>query len=133
MTHSAIKLNEAKYGVELRATYGNDVIDLANARYASHCPQSHDEQEQRGHRVIEAFIEAFNEGAGDPASSLAMNACELHKQWLLFYWDPTMYSAQAHAGLGELYVADERFVAFYDQHAPGLSKFIRDALQQFCQ
>ena len=32
-----------------------------------------------------------------------------------------------HRGLGEMYVADERFAANYDSVAPGLAAYIRDA------
>jgi hypothetical protein len=33
-----------------------------------------------------------------------------------------------HTCLGEMYVADERFTAFYDAVRPGLAVFLRDAI-----
>jgi MerR family transcriptional regulator, thiopeptide resistance regulator len=33
-----------------------------------------------------------------------------------------------HRGLGEMYVADPRFTAHYEQQAPGLAQYVRDAL-----
>ncbi len=31
-------------------------------------------------------------------------------------------------GLAQMYTDDERFTAYYDQHQPGLTKFLRDAV-----
>lgn len=33
-----------------------------------------------------------------------------------------------HRGLGEMYVADARFTTQYDQVAPGLAQWLRDAI-----
>jgi hypothetical protein len=43
-----------------------------------------------------------------------------------------MYSPQAHKALGEMYVADERFTAYYDKIAVGATEFLRDALNVYC-
>ena len=41
------------------------------------------------------------------------------------------YSLEAFAGLGEMYVADERFTKNIDQFGEGLSVFMRDAMKVF--
>ena len=38
------------------------------------------------------------------------------------------YSPEAHAGLAEMYIADERFTAYYDKAVKGGTKFLRDAI-----
>jgi hypothetical protein len=63
---------------------------------------------------------------GDPGSELAQRAADLHRQWLSFSWDT--YSKEAHAGLAQMYVDDERFRAYYDQEQPGTAAFLRDAI-----
>jgi hypothetical protein len=68
---------------------------------------------------------------GDPAGELAQKACELHRKWLMHTWKD--YSKQAHLNLGEMYVADARFSAYYDAIAPGCAIFLRDALKVYCQ
>jgi hypothetical protein len=50
----------------------------------------------------------------------------LHRQWLSFYWDS--YSKEAHAGIAQMYVDDERFAAYYDAKQPGGAKCLRDAV-----
>ena len=38
------------------------------------------------------------------------------------------YSKEAHAGLAQMYVDDERFTAHYDEKQPGTAAFLRDAI-----
>ena len=70
------------------------------------------------------MAEAFK--TGDPAGELAQKAADLHKQWLTYYWKE--YSKEAHAGLAQMYVDDERFTAYYDKEQPGTAEFLRDAI-----
>lgn len=63
---------------------------------------------------------------GDPAGPLAQKAADLHRQWLSFYWDN--YTKEAHAGVAQMYVDDERFKAYYDRNQPGTAEFLRDAV-----
>jgi MerR family transcriptional regulator, thiopeptide resistance regulator len=35
---------------------------------------------------------------------------------------------QMHTCLGEMYVQDERFTAYYEQISPGLARYLRDAI-----
>jgi hypothetical protein len=63
---------------------------------------------------------------GNPAGELAQEVAKMHKKWLCFYWSE--YSKEAHAGLAQMYVDDERFTAYYDKEQPGSAKFLRDAI-----
>ena len=38
------------------------------------------------------------------------------------------YNKEAHAGLADMYVADERFRAYYDQDCEDGAEFLRDAI-----
>ncbi|MET7289092.1 MerR family transcriptional regulator [Streptomyces sp. NPDC005573] len=65
--------------------------------------------------------------AGEPASGpAAMDMAEEHRlhigKW--FYDCPHAM----HRSLGEMYVADERFKAFYDSMRPGLAEHLREAI-----
>ena len=40
----------------------------------------------------------------------------------------TNYDAAKHKGVAELYIADERFTAYYDREVPGCAQFLRDAV-----
>ena len=80
--------------------------------------------EKLGQMVLDTLKEALP--TGDPASELAQKTADLHRQWLSFSWDK--YSKEAHAGLAQMYVDDERFTAYYDQVQPGAAEFLRDAI-----
>lgn len=87
--------------------------------------EEHDTVEKLSEQLIETLALAFQ--TGDPASDIAQKAADLHRQWLTFYWNE--YSKEAHAGLAQMYVADERFTAYYDKEQPGTAAFLRDAIQ----
>ncbi|UAL47634.1 MerR family transcriptional regulator [Sutcliffiella horikoshii] len=116
--------NEAKYGKEVRGKYGNETMDKSNAKLKGMSKNQYEQGEKLGEEVLKVLNEAFK--TGDPAGELAQKAADLHRQWLGFYWDS--YSKEAHAGLAQMYVDDERFTAFYDKEQPGTAEFLRDAI-----
>lgn len=122
-----IEENEEKYGTEIREKYGDDTVNRSNAKLESMTEAEYAEVE----RLQEEMFAALREGmaSGDPAGAAAQKAAQLHKEWLTFYWD--QYSKEAHAGLAEMYVADERFKAYYDRHGTGTAEFLRDAIAFF--
>ncbi|MET9733547.1 MerR family transcriptional regulator [Streptomyces sp. NPDC006458] len=61
-----------------------------------------------------------------PAGEAAMNMAEEHRQHICAWFYECPY--EMHQGLGEMYVSDERFKAFYDTMRPGLAKHLRDAI-----
>lgn len=117
--------NEKKYGTEIRERYGDEVITASNQKLKKMTKEAYNRGEELALQVNKAIKEAFQKG--DPSSKDAMKACELHKQWLMLYWPE--YSKEAHRELGEMYVKDERFRAYYDKIAPGSGAFLRDALR----
>ncbi|GGF98418.1 MerR family transcriptional regulator [Paenibacillus aceti] len=119
--------NEQKYGAEIRKKYGDQTIDQANSKLMNMTQEQYDRVKALEDEVISTLLEAYQ--TGDPSSELAQRAADLHKQWLTCYWDS--YSKEAHAGVAQMYVADERFRAYYDQHQPGLAQFLRDAIDVY--
>lgn len=43
------------------------------------------------------------------------------------------YQAAMHKGIAELYVADERFTAYYDKNKSGCARFLRDAVAHWAE
>ncbi|MGI5427611.1 MerR family transcriptional regulator [Streptomyces sp. CA-179760] len=65
--------------------------------------------------------------AGEPATGeTAMDMAEEHRQHICGWFYECSYDV--HRCLGEMYVADERFKAFYDSMRPGLAEHLRDAI-----
>jgi hypothetical protein len=116
--------NEKKYGREARERYGDEAVDRPNKKVLNMTKEQHEELESISRKLTETLRAAFK--TGDPAGELAQKAVDLHRRWLCFYWDE--YSREAHAGLAQMYVEDERFRAYYDKEQPGTAAFLRDAI-----
>lgn len=116
--------NEEKYGEEIRAKYGNEQVDKSNKKIKGMTEEQNAQIEKLGNDVITTLNEAF--ATGDPAGELAQKAADLHRQWLSFFWES--YTKEAHAGIAQMYVDDERFTAYYDKNQPGTATFLRDAV-----
>lgn len=119
-----IQDNEAKYGKEIREKYGDDVVNASNAKLMGFSEGEFAEANELATEIIEALKEAV--GNEEPEGAEGQRIARLHRKWLSFYWKD--YSKQAHGGLAEMYVADERFTAYYDQHKVGAANFLRDAI-----
>jgi MerR family transcriptional regulator, thiopeptide resistance regulator len=98
--------------------------------------QSHDRTARYGPSDWQAITEestAIERGlaqllAGGEAadSEAAMDLAEQHRQHISRWFYGCSY--QIHCGLGEMYLADERFTAHYDATEPGLARYLRDAI-----
>lgn len=116
--------NEAEYGKEVRAKYGDETVDRSNAKVKGMTQEQMDAAEKLAAEIRTALREAC--AAGNPASEQAQKVAGLHKQWLCYFWHE--YSREAHAGLAQMYVDDSRFTAYYDAEQPGCARFLRDAI-----
>jgi DNA-binding transcriptional MerR regulator len=124
--------NEQQYGEEIRAKYGDETIDRSNANLKGMSKEKYAESERLRQELENTLKIACEQG--DPANELAQKACGLHKDWLIFWWgDNVAYSQEAHLAMGQMYVDDPRFTAYYDKIAPGLAAFLLDALKIYCR
>lgn len=119
--------NEAKYGKEIREKYGDEQVEKSNQAFKNMTKEQYEEFEKLGSTILETLKAAF--ATGNPAGELAQKAADLHRQWLTFAWGS--YTKEAHAGVAQMYVDDERFTAYYDKAQPGLAVFLRDAVHLY--
>lgn len=120
-----VEENEKKYGKEIREKYGDKAVDESNAKVLNMTPEQYEEVTRLSEEVLETLAAAFK--TGDPAGELAQKAADLHRRWLCYFWPE--YTKEAHVGVTQMYVDDERFKAYYDAKQPGLAAFLRDAVQ----
>lgn len=119
--------NEAEYGKEIREKYGDDAVNESNRKVMDMSQADMDKANALAQQIKDTLAAAFK--TGDSSGELAQKAAELHKQWLCFYWPK--YTKEAHAGVAQMYVDDERFTAYYDTEQPGTAAFFRDAIHIF--
>ena len=124
-----IQKNEAQYGPELRARYGDALVDRANARLAGLTREQYDAMttlEDEIRRDLTAAVLAGDTPDGPAGRMLA----EKHRRWLSASWEQP-YTPQAHAALAALYTQDKRFTDYYDQAVPGCAAFLRRAVEAY--
>lgn len=126
---SMLDENEKKYGKEIREKYGDERIDSSYAKIKGMSEKAYADSQKLSAQINETLKAAMD--TGDPSSELSQKACELHKEWICMFWKDGTYSKEAHKALGEMYVADERFKAYYNEIADGAAVFLRDALNIF--
>ncbi|SOC18183.1 DNA-binding transcriptional MerR regulator [Ureibacillus xyleni] len=119
--------NEEKYGEEIRGKYGVQVVDASNKKFKGMSEEDYAALEKLGNEILDLLPKAV--ATGDPTSDIAQQLAAKHKEWLTFTWPS--YSKEAHAGLADMYVADERFKAYYDKAVDGGTEFLRDAIHIF--
>lgn len=124
---SVIEENEKKYGSEIREKYGDSKVEESYKKLGNLTKEQWDEVQGLGVQINESLKEAVKDG--NPKGKKAKEVVELHKRWLSFFGD---YQVQAHLGLGQMYVDDERFTAYYDNAAgEGAAVFLRDSIAAY--
>lgn len=119
--------NEAKYGKEIREKYGEETVERSNKKYLNLTEEQMQEMAETEVQLFEK-IGVYLEQP-EIESDVAKEIFRLHKKWLSYTW-PT-YSAEAHKGLGMMYIADERFTAYYDEKHDGAAQVLNDAIQYY--
>jgi DNA-binding transcriptional MerR regulator len=116
-----------QYEAEVEERWGEtDAYQQSRRRTAAYTRDDWLRIKAEGADVERRFAEAM--AAGVPADDeRAMDVAEAHRQHIgRWFYDcpPAM-----HAGLGRMYVEDERFTAHYEQIAPGLAQYVSTAVQ----
>lgn len=122
---SMVEENETAYGKETRKAYGDDVVDKSNEKFLNLSQEEYRTMQETAKELQTKLEEAVRSHA-NPDGQEGKEIALLHKKWLSFTWN--FYSADAHKGLAEMYVADERFTAHYDKEVAGCAQFLRDAI-----
>ncbi|MFJ4617293.1 MerR family transcriptional regulator [Streptomyces sp. NPDC088812] len=78
---------------------------------------------------VDAWSERYTdlmEAGGPPDGEAAMDLAEAHRRHICTWYYECPYDM--HRCLGEMYVSDERFKAFYDSMRPGLAEHLKEAI-----
>lgn len=114
------------YEKEARERWGDEVVDQSNAKLAG---MSGEEQKAMGEKMNAIYRELAALRQESPASEEAQVAI---KEWYDFLnGNFGSYSLDAFRGLGQMYVADERFTKNIDKFGDGLAQFMCEAMAIF--
>lgn len=127
MKEQGLRDFEHEFGEEARSLYGDEAIDASNARMLALTKDEWDAKE-----LLEESIKVqlrIAMATNDPASDAAQELVRMHRRWIDLHWgegyDPEQYFA-----LAEGYLADSRFVKYYDSAAgEGATEFLVKAVR----
>ncbi|WP_071131032.1 MerR family transcriptional regulator [Enterococcus timonensis] len=116
--------NEEKFGQEIRNKYGKETIEKSNEKF--HNLSQADVEKMTA--LEETLWEQLEQVAKtvDYHGAAAKLAYQAHRDWLKFSW-PT-YTIEAHRGLVEMYLSDERFKKYYDQHGENFAQILHNVV-----
>ncbi|MBX6749369.1 MAG: MerR family transcriptional regulator [Micromonosporaceae bacterium] len=116
-----------RYEPEARERWGDGDAYRESARRVAGYTKDDWLRIQRGWAdLMRRFIEALE--AGVPATSQpAMDLAEEHRALITEHFYECTYDI--HVGLAEMYLADDRFRAHYDDQRPGLAQYVHDAIE----
>lgn len=121
MTHEerfkGFDFSENLYEQEARDRWGDEAVDETN--------QKVEEQQEKMNEIYRRLAEIRHLS---PDSQEAQNAIA---KWFDFLNTIGTYSLEAFEGLGEMYVADERFTKNIDQFGKGLANFMKEAMAEY--
>ncbi|MEJ5943913.1 TipAS antibiotic-recognition domain-containing protein [Pseudokineococcus basanitobsidens] len=83
------------------------------------------ERGAREHRELAERLAQHRRGGDAPSAEAVQALVTEHHAGVAEHWTPDRTS---YAGLGDLYVEDERFRSFYDEVEPGLAAYLREAM-----
>jgi DNA-binding transcriptional MerR regulator len=116
----------SKFEEEVKEKWGNTTAYQESARKTARYGKKEWQQ-------IKAEAEAINQDLAQamsagikPADSKPMDLAEKHRKHIDRWFYACAYPM--HRGLGDMYVADERFAQHYDRVKPGLAAYLRDAI-----
>lgn len=122
--------NEVKYGKEIREKYDKETVEASNKKWMNMTEDDLKRMQEIEKEMFESLSKVIENK--DLDSEEAKNVFEKHKAWLCFSWP--VYSEDAHIGLAEMYVADERFAKYYNDRAGSEAvNTLRDIIVKFAK
>ena len=123
--HQLLKENDEKYQDEVISRWGHESYEKSRNAFKHMTEKAYNDFQELGQQIIDALLLTYKEG-NDPASLHAQKAAKLHQEWIKTAWGS--YNSDAHLNVVDMYVNDERFKSYYDNHHEGLAQLLRDSV-----
>lgn len=122
------KDEEEKYAAEAKQRWGHtDAWKQSQERYGKLSAAEKQKIGQAGQELTRQIVARMSEG---PKSDVVQKLIKRHYEGLRVFYDPNL---EMYRGLADMYVADPRFAAYYENFAPGLAQFMQAAMHEFCR
>ena len=125
---SLVQGNEIKFGPEARKLYGSDQVEATHQNMMGLSEEDFARWQALEQQILQQLEEAVAAGL-TAESEEAQQIAHLHRDWLKFTLPG--YTPAQHKGIAQLYIADERFTAYYDRRISGCARLLCDAVQRW--
>lgn len=122
---NTVEQYEQRFGSEARTLYGDEAVDAVQSNILNLTSEQYQEWTNLNNEILEKLEQTVHTKLS-PTSEEGKKITQLHRRWLTI--SDHKYDAQKHKGLAELYVADQRFTAYYDRNLSGCAEFLHDAI-----
>lgn len=121
---------QKKYEDEVKERWGNsDAYRISRERTAKYTKEDWEKINQVQMDNMKELCELYQAGVAydDPR---VLQVVENAMNFISRYFYPC--NLEIMSGLGNMYICDERFTAFYEKFAPGLAVYYNNAIQHYC-
>ena len=108
----AVRENEQHYGAEARERYGNEAVDAMNERILDMDPAAWGDMKELEKAILGQLSIALVDG--DTTDPEAAKLVQMHRRWIGLQWGAEP-ERDIYLGLVRGYLADPRFVSYYDE------------------
>ena len=117
-----------QYAEEAKQRWGNtEAYKQSQERYAKMSKEDIQKFKEDGEKWCAKMATMMDL---DPAGAEVQEMIAGHYNALRVWYEPNL---KMYRGLADMYVDDARFTAYYDKHAVGLAKFMREAMHAYCE
>lgn len=122
--------HQKQYEDEVKERWGDtDAYKISAKRTSKYTKEDWAKISATGEEYMKELITCFKEKvAYDDPRMIAV--CEKARGHITTYFYPC--SLEMYSNLGNMYIADERFTAFYDKFETGLAAYYNEAIQHYC-
>lgn len=114
---------------EVHEKYDPKLVAQSSKRVTSWSKEKMQQVQEEGMNIVKAIADARENGRAIDSPEVQGEIARYHAHMNQFY----DCSLEIFAGLGEMYVQDQRFTKYYEDVQEGLAKFMRDAMQHYAQ
>ncbi len=127
--YDAFKDNDVKqYQEEVQQRWGNtQAYQQSISRVKKLTKKEMEALKEKGRLHTQKIADTMHKGVSHPD---VQDLIQQSYEGVNFFYD---CSIDMFEKLGQMYVNDPRFTAYYEKFAPGLAVFMRDAIQVYCQ
>lgn len=122
-----IEMYKEKYREEVEEKYSKEVVEVCNKKVDKYSKEEWENVTEKGNKIFSEIATLMN-GSYEDESVQALLA--VYQQYITdSYYDCTL---EIFEGLGQMYVADERFTKNINKSQDGLAEFISKGIAYYC-